>query len=70
MFPGNYPQRLCLATLAWNLIRSMERCHSRGQQLWKKEIFYLTKEFNSHWTGSGVMWKRYIEKDKARNNLQ
>ena len=36
----------------------------------KTESFYLIKEFNSHWTGSGVMWKRYIEKDKARNSLQ
>ena len=35
----------------------------------KTESFYITKEFNSHRTGSGVVWKHYIEKDKAQNSL-
>ena len=66
--------QLSTKTLSSHLVLELDSINGALSLTWaaamKTESFYLTKEFNSHWTGSDVMWKRYIEKDKARNSLQ
>ena len=67
-------RKLSTKTLSSHLSVELDSINGALSLTWtaamKTESFCSTKEFNSHLTGSGVMWKRYIEKDKARNSLQ